>query len=94
MDRNLAPGSPTPRSVANQFAFIQKMWVNNAEFVRPGTGTDPVIGQGPASTQNLPRAWGSAATAGFDFGGFVTLKGGEFFFAPSIPFLRVRAPPP
>jgi Dyp-type peroxidase family len=80
-------------SIANQFAFIQKIWVNDAGFVRPGTGTDPVIGQGPVSTQNWLQTWGGNATTSFDFGGFVKLKGGEFFFAPSIPFLKVLAPP-
>lgn len=80
-------------SIANQFAFIQKMWVNNAGFVRPGTGTDPVIAQGAVSTQSWPRAWGQQGATDFDFGGFVKLKGGEFFFAPSVPFLKVLAPP-
>lgn len=82
-------------SIANQFAFIQKAWVNNPEFARPltkpgapNTGLDPVIGQGPSSEQRWPLSWGGAETKGFDFAGFVKLKGGEFFFAPSIPFLR------
>ena len=32
-------------------------------------------------------AGAAAARVEYDFGGFVTMKGGEFFFAPSIPFL-------
>lgn len=86
-------------SIANQFAFIQSAWVNNPQFARPlvkpgpDTGIDPVIGQGNISEQHWPRAWGGAETKDFDFGGFVTLKGGEFFFAPSMPFIRTLMPP-
>lgn len=89
-------------SIANQFAFIQKIWVNKVNFLKPGTGVDPVIGQFPKPTkktkpaeQQWPVEWDEdpgttmpPATRPFSFGGFVTLKGGEFFFAPSIPFLR------
>lgn len=87
-------------SIANQFAFIQAAWVNNPKFARPllkpgapDTGLDPVIGQGKLSKQRWPLTWGGTGTKEFDFGGFVTLKGGEFFFAPSIPFLKVLSPP-
>jgi Dyp-type peroxidase family len=85
-------------SISNQFAFIQRSWANNEGFLTGGVGLDPVIGQAPASgqapiTQNWLKQWGDAATLPFSFEGFVTLKGGEFFFAPSIPFLRVLAHP-
>lgn len=79
-------------SIANQFAFIQKNWVNAPDFVKGGVGLDPVIGQGAAPDQNWPLAWGAAATKPFGFEGFVTLKGGEYFFAPSLPFLCKLAP--
>jgi Dyp-type peroxidase family len=77
-------------SIENQFAFIQSSWVNNVDFlnVNPVTGLDPVIGQGPKSEQHWLLNWGAAGTKDFNFSGFVTLKGGEFFFAPSMPFLR------
>ena len=75
-------------SIKNQFAFIQKDWVNQKSFLRGGTGLDPIIGQGPKSDQKWPVNWGGVETEKFEFSGFVTMKGGEFFFAPSIPFLR------
>ena len=77
--------------IGNQFEFTQASWVNNQNFVRANTGIDPVIGQGSAGGQRCPVEWGGgSATArkAFDFRGFVTMKGGEYFFAPSISGLK------
>ncbi|MDQ3621180.1 MAG: Dyp-type peroxidase [Verrucomicrobiota bacterium] len=95
-------------SIPRQFAFMQKAWVNADDFVVPGTGPDPVIGQAvPGTTpfkQEWPVEWGPQpdpanprqtippARKAFSFGEFVKLKGGEFFFAPSMPFLRRLMP--
>ncbi|HEY9728289.1 MAG TPA: peroxidase [Chroococcales cyanobacterium] len=79
-------------NIARQFGFLQKSWANNVNFVQPATGVDPVIGHKlpgePPSPQQWPQQWGQPNKTAFDFGQFVTMKGGEFFFAPSIPFLR------
>jgi deferrochelatase/peroxidase EfeB len=79
-------------NIARQFGFLQKNWANNLDFVQPATGLDPVIGQKaagePPLAQQWPPQWGQQGKQPFDFGGFVTMKGGEFFFAPSIAFLR------
>jgi Dyp-type peroxidase family len=78
-------------SLQNQFVFMQESWANNEGFVRGGTGVDPIIGQGqdPGPQKWLPR-YGEAdpPPVATRFSDFVTMKGGEFFFAPSIPFLR------
>lgn len=55
-----------------------------------GVGIDPVIGQGPST---LPQTWlltcgSSAGGLPSLFGGFVTLKGGEYFYAPSLGGLK------
>jgi len=73
--------------IGNQFEFIQKSLANDAKFPRVGTGLDPVIGQGESQSQTWPREWDKPETADFNFGGVVTMKGGEYFFAPSISFL-------
>ncbi|SDH78430.1 Dyp-type peroxidase family [Paraburkholderia steynii] len=78
--------------IAKQFEFAQQKWVNNPDFSEPGTGRDGVIGQpkGP-SGQRWTVEWGEKLSDGGEdeqFSGFVTLKGGEYFFAPSITFLK------
>ena len=76
-------------NIADQFAFIQKNWVNSDGFARPATGQDTVIGQGSHTVdQTWPTAWdGTVRKALKDFGKFVTHRGGEFFIALSIPAL-------
>lgn len=81
--------------IANQFEFTQVFWANNPNFVKGptstdprDTGIDPVIGQGSVTDQNWPTTWGGDATINFSFGGFVTMKGGEYFFAPALSTLK------
>jgi Dyp-type peroxidase family len=79
-------------SIANQFAFIQS-WLNRTDFPEERVGTDPMGGvrrPGSANTWSLSPTGPKVRS---NFGPFVTLKGGEFFFAPSIPFLGKLAPP-
>jgi Dyp-type peroxidase family len=75
-------------SLEGQFEFTQRAWANNLNFVRPETGIDPVIGQGAPTKQHWPVEWGQPHKDEFNFSGFVTMKGGEYFFAPSISFLK------
>lgn len=73
--------------IARQFEFIQQSWANNAGFPQGGTGIDPIIGQGqirrPPYTK-CPVAHGDVRKHEQDFQQFVTMRGGEYFFAPSI----------
>jgi Dyp-type peroxidase family len=77
--------------IATQFEFTQAIWANNKNFVNSGTGIDPVIGQGDAGGQKCPVHWGGSpddSSKPFDFRGFVSMKGGEYFFAPSLSALK------
>ncbi|HEV2721923.1 MAG TPA: peroxidase, partial [Thermoanaerobaculia bacterium] len=81
------------RMIETQFRFIHQNWVNFAAFRELGTGIDPLIGQGTATAQRWPKEYGSAEPhCEAAFGGFVKMKGGEYFFTPSIPFLRKLGP--
>ncbi|UXI02153.1 Dyp-type peroxidase [Photobacterium sp. TY1-4] len=86
-------------SIVDQFIFMQHTWCNNAGFVRQGTGIDPLVGQSPADTAPAPQQWRAkwsnpnADTTEFSFAGFVRNRGGEYFFMPSLDFLRQLAPP-
>jgi Dyp-type peroxidase family len=78
-------------NIPDQFAFIQKNWVNNVTFGRevPVVGQDAVIGQGQRVVQTWPTRWsGPSSNTLPDFGKFVTNKGGEFFLAISIPTIE------
>jgi Dyp-type peroxidase family len=77
-------------SLENQFEFTQASWANNPNFVKPNTGIDPVIGEKSeaATPQQQPTDWGSNTKKPIDFHGFVTMKGGEYFFAPCISFFK------
>ena len=81
-------------SIENQFEVTQRIWANS-EFFPPGpgrVGIDPVIGQVPAgnaaSPQQFPDVWGVSLGKPTLFSGFVKMLGGEYFFAPSISFLK------
>jgi Dyp-type peroxidase family len=78
----------------SQFDFIQSAWVNNPNFPKiaagePTPGLDPVIGQGARPAQTYPTEWGGAATKqGDPIAQAVHMHGGEYFFMPSLAFLR------
>lgn len=74
--------------IDNQFEYTQIKWVNDQNYIKPATGLDPVIGQGePKFLQKQPKEWGEEGKRSIDFHGFVSLKGGEYFFAPCLSFL-------
>ncbi len=85
--------------ISNQFEFIQSTWVNNQNFVKPDTGQDPIIGQstsvntmanGQYEYTQIYNEVGSKVkpVSSMSFEQFVTMKGGEYFFSPSLNFLR------
>jgi Dyp-type peroxidase family len=78
--------------IAEQFEMMQSSWVNSADFLGAGSGIDPIAGQGQllSGGQRWPMQWGdNDQHKQFDFSSCVALRGGEYFFAPSLSFANV-----
>lgn len=79
-------------SIVGQFEFIQQKWSNEGDIGGRLVGQDAIIGQGANNTPKfLPTQWGIAPNNQLvppSFKDFVKMKGGEYFFTPSLPFLR------
>ena len=82
------------KSIENQFEFIQQTWVNDPGFpTGKNTAVDPIIGQLPVDDHKrsyiFAKEYGGTVLnpKPGKFHQFVTMKGGEYFFAPSISFL-------
>jgi deferrochelatase/peroxidase EfeB len=87
-------------SIDDQFGFVQRQWADDSEFPREredGTDKylDPIIGH-PANinrqqlpdAQEWPNNWDKADRSAQSFWGCAKVRGGEFFFVPSISFLK------
>jgi Dyp-type peroxidase family len=79
-------------SIQRQFEFIQSTWANHGDIGGHMVGQDAIIGQGVNTDPKLlQNQWGIGDVVQdmpASFGHFVTTKGGEYFFTPSLPFLR------
>ncbi|KAF3010918.1 hypothetical protein E8E13_010014 [Curvularia kusanoi] len=75
-------------SIENGYRFIQTAWANDKDFPSPGAGLDVTIGQGKATDAPSPFQIGTKSVKINPINDFVTAKGGEYFFAPSMAVLR------
>jgi Dyp-type peroxidase family len=71
-------------NLRDQFEFIQCR-INDCAFP---PGQDPLIGQSKGIDISVPAGWNQADRVKCEFSRFVHLRGGEYFFAPSISFLK------
>jgi Dyp-type peroxidase family len=81
-------------SIFRQFEFVQQQWIEYGNDARQGNDKDVLIGnhgghgkfmiQGAADPQNPPFLCGALPN-------FVELRGGDYFFMPSITALRMIA---
>lgn len=73
-------------NIEAQFEYLQKL-ANDVDLPTAGVGLDPLVGQG-SQEMNWPIEWGKDRKLQGRFGNFVTLKGGEYFFAPCRSFFE------
>jgi Dyp-type peroxidase family len=67
--------------------FLQQEWINDGNFMGLGEERDPIIGvQEKAASFTIPRAPVRRRVHGIDT--FNVLRGGEYFFMPSLSALR------
>ncbi len=69
-----------------QFEFLQSEWINKGDFLGlPSDERDPLIGSQCGGGLTVP---GADMPFLFDIKQLVTIRGGEYFFAPSLTALR------
>jgi Dyp-type peroxidase family len=67
--------------------FLQQEWINDGNFIRAGNERDPIVGlQQDGATFTIPKAPVRRRVHGIDT--FNVLRGGEYFFMPSLSALR------
>jgi Dyp-type peroxidase family len=71
------------KSLAEQFEFLLRSWANFPPHAVPNTGVDPVAGALTTEGQTWPLQNGDG-TCRHCVSGVTTIKGGEYFYFPSI----------
>jgi deferrochelatase/peroxidase EfeB len=67
--------------------FLQQEWVNDGDFIGAGGERDPIIGrQEEGATFTIPKEPVRRRVHGIET--FNVLRGGEYFFMPSLSALR------
>lgn len=74
-------------SIADQFEKLISSNINNTDYFKPHTGKDALLGSRENSDENHRFSNGNK-TVSVKLESFITLKGGEYFFAPSTTFLK------
>jgi Dyp-type peroxidase family len=76
-------------SIAEQFEHVQRRWINDPDLPVPGAGPDAMVSTGELDRRvSLQREGGSVPLT---LEQFVVVRGGGYFFAPSIPALTYLA---
>jgi deferrochelatase/peroxidase EfeB len=76
-------------SIAGQFEYLQRRWAGDPDFPRTADGADPLAGRATSDHTVSFRAGGRSVRLQLDQ--FVKVRGGGYFFAPSIAALAELA---
>ena len=71
------------------FMSYQASIINQFEKIHAGVFSDvpdPLLGINTKTEYQFPSTWGETSKTTLEFNQFVKMKGGEYFYAPSIPF--------
>jgi Dyp-type peroxidase family len=79
--------------IEQQFLVMQCGWCDNPNFLVGGTDHDPITGDQNANTEVDIKPWefeieGKKVSTNFRYKDLVRIRGGEYFFAPSISFCK------
>ncbi len=75
-------------NVNKQFMELQQKWANHQNFIHRDSGTDALIGNRENANSKWPDKYDSPSRKHFQLKEYVRFRGGEYFFAPSIYFLK------
>jgi Dyp-type peroxidase family len=76
-------------NIRRQFEFVQQTWIGNPNFGGLYTDRDALLGSDPEATVTIPGLPVRTRLCGLPQ--FVTMRGGSYFFVPSLPTLRFLA---
>jgi Dyp-type peroxidase family len=77
--------------IRRQFEFIQQTWINNPYFNNLHDERDPLVGYNPDGSDRKMTIPQEPVAQKCSMPNFVTLKGGGYFFVPSLSALRFLA---
>jgi Dyp-type peroxidase family len=81
-------------SIADQFEFVQQQWIEFGDTFGQGNDKDPVLGNHDGTGKMIIPGDARSNRAPFICAGlpcFVTVRGGEYFFVPSLTALNLIA---
>ena len=81
-------------SIARQFEFVQSQWLNDGNAFRLGDDQDPLLGVHDGQPPHKMTVPGEPPFFVGPLSRVVTVRGGEYFFAPGINGLRYLAQAP
>jgi Dyp-type peroxidase family len=77
--------------IRRQFEFIQQTWINNPYFNNLQNERDPLVGYNPDDSDRKMTIPQEPIATKCSLPNFVTMKGGGYFFVPSLSALRFLA---